>query len=362
MENVFFELIGVCFALSILLLALIFGRAETSWADRWLKFWFLAHAISTLLLVITLNTTGSINLIAASLNGAVYATIFPCFYLYARAIAGKDAPQPLWHFFLPLSRVFVDYWLYANFLLEDARPFLVITGAAKIIVAFSIPLISIVFIYYGFLSRRYIIERLRSAKSSADRQDLVWVKRWAVSSIIVATIHLGVFLSQFVTAYDLHTGAIIGLSVSAAQLIFFGYSGIRFTRYFRSGTKLPAPSEARESLDKEEQLSFLLALQESEAYLDPRISVEELSKRIGWPVEKILHVVDDGLKLGFPGAINQARTEHAKRLMHDPKNSEVRLLTLGYDSGFGSKSSFNAEFLKRTGLTPSAYRSKISYS
>ena len=289
LENIFYELIGACFVLSTLLWALFFGRAKTSNADRWLQLWFLAHAISTFLLVVTLNTTGLTNLIAASLNGAIYASIFPCFYLYARAIAGKDSPKPLWHFLLPLFRIFVDFWLYSNFLLEDMRPFFVITGPAKFIVAISVPLISMVFIYYGVLSRRYIAERLRSARSSADRQDLIWVKRWAVSSIVVAAIHLLIFLSQFIVTLDLHTVAIIGLSVSFGQLLFFGYSGIRYTRYFRSGTKLPAPSQSRENLGEKEQLSFLLALQESEAYLDPRISVEQLSERIGWPVEKILY-------------------------------------------------------------------------
>jgi AraC-like DNA-binding protein len=48
------------------------------------------------------------------------------------------------------------------------------------------------------------------------------------------------------------------------------------------------------------------------------------------------------------------------RLLSDPAGAEKTVLEILYEVGFNSKSVFNYQFKKVTGVTPQEYRSKMS--
>ncbi len=60
--------------------------------------------------------------------------------------------------------------------------------------------------------------------------------------------------------------------------------------------------------------------------------------------------------------VNEYRINHAKNLLLDQKQQDLSVLEILYDAGFNSKYSFNTEFKKRTGVTPTEYRKKHSLS
>ena len=53
--------------------------------------------------------------------------------------------------------------------------------------------------------------------------------------------------------------------------------------------------------------------------------------------------------------INTHRTEEFKKLVSNPNNRKFTLLSLAFECGFNSKSSFNKYFKKVTGQSPSEY-------
>ena len=77
-----------------------------------------------------------------------------------------------------------------------------------------------------------------------------------------------------------------------------------------------------------------------------RPSVTSLRKKFG---------VNKKVGKNFYDFVNQYRLEEFKRLLSDPKNRNLTLLSLAIDCGFNSKSSFNRHFKKVTGQTPSQY-------
>jgi len=50
--------------------------------------------------------------------------------------------------------------------------------------------------------------------------------------------------------------------------------------------------------------------------------------------------------------------QEAKRLLLDSKNKNFTILSVGFEAGFNSKTTFNTVFKKFTGLTPTEYREK----
>ena len=61
--------------------------------------------------------------------------------------------------------------------------------------------------------------------------------------------------------------------------------------------------------------------------------------------------------MNFYEFINQYRIDEVKRLMDDPANKHLKLISLAYDAGFNSKASFNRIFKQMTEMTPSQYYS-----
>ena len=60
----------------------------------------------------------------------------------------------------------------------------------------------------------------------------------------------------------------------------------------------------------------------------------------------------------FYDLVNGCRVEEAKRLLLDPKNKNYTILSIGFEAGFNSKTTFNTIFKKFTGLTPTEYKDR----
>lgn len=64
------------------------------------------------------------------------------------------------------------------------------------------------------------------------------------------------------------------------------------------------------------------------------------------------------MKRNFYDLVNSYRVEEAKRLLLDPKNSNYTILSVGFEAGFNSKTTFNTVFKKFTGLSPTEFKER----
>ena len=109
----------------------------------------------------------------------------------------------------------------------------------------------------------------------------------------------------------------------------------------------------------EESITHLRSFMEvEEPYLNPSISVYDLSKQIKMPVRDLSILINHHLNQHFFDFINEYRIDKAKEILQDPGKKELTVLEILYDVGFNSKSSFNTAFKKYTHLTPTEYRRK----
>ena len=107
--------------------------------------------------------------------------------------------------------------------------------------------------------------------------------------------------------------------------------------------------------------SRLTQLMETEKiYTESELSLSELANRLNTLPNYLSQVINDKEGKNFYDYINMLRIEEFKTLVSRPENRKYTLLSLSYDCGFNSKSSFNKNFKKVTGLSPSEYLNHLN--
>ena len=97
------------------------------------------------------------------------------------------------------------------------------------------------------------------------------------------------------------------------------------------------------------------ALEHGQVFLDPTLSLPILAAKMGTNTNDLSQLMNARLGQNFYQLINAARIKHAVALMKSGNHTGT-LLELGFESGFNSKSVFNAAFKREIGLTPSQWK------
>ena len=92
---------------------------------------------------------------------------------------------------------------------------------------------------------------------------------------------------------------------------------------------------------------------EAALFRDPELTVARLGRRLGVPARAVSAAVNRVTGENTSRYINDFRVRHAAHLL---ESSELSVTDVMLESGFISKSSFNTEFRRITGQTPSDHR------
>ncbi|MBP1853311.1 helix-turn-helix domain-containing protein [Rhizobium halophytocola] len=88
-------------------------------------------------------------------------------------------------------------------------------------------------------------------------------------------------------------------------------------------------------------------------YADTDLNLARLARRLGRPARSLSNAVNRVHGLSVSQYVNDFRVAEACRLLRDTEAPVTRIL---YEAGFLTKSNFNREFLRVTGMTPTAWR------
>ncbi|MFH6996385.1 helix-turn-helix domain-containing protein [Flavobacterium sp. FlaQc-57] len=206
---------------------------------------------------------------------------------------------------------------------------------------------------YIILSLKYIqpiIQKIRE-KESLKRIDI-----WFLS------IYLGVafiWLAYTMAAYTSYiVGALSFTFILYLILLLLFFKNSNETTFFQEKVKYK-----NKEMDSEMQhlisqkLSIII---EKELYLNPNFNLEEAAKELKITKHTLSQYVNEILGKSFSNLIKEYRVEKAKKLLETEKNFTFE--SLGYDSGFNSKSTFFTAFKKITGFTPAEYQKSCSKS
>ena len=100
-------------------------------------------------------------------------------------------------------------------------------------------------------------------------------------------------------------------------------------------------------------------MNEEKPWLDPELTLPLLSEQVGIPAYMITRIINDRRKSNFFNYVNRYRVDAVRQFMADEKYDDTTFLQLAFQSGFGSKSTFNGVFKNLMDTTPSQYRKKV---
>ena len=378
MEVVF--LIGAIQAL--ILTVLLFSKKDKILADRILAVWLVFTALMLFSYYAELSGLDKkypVIAFFAFSYGMLYGAI-TFIYVY---VLTKQKQKFHWHYLLHvIPYLFFTLVLYLK-LRSHNNP--IITEAIVEIEDTGTPLMwaqTIINIFLGPVYMLIALFMLRKHRYSIENNfsyteniDLRWLNNvilgaglaWVV--VIIMTL-----LSNYNEYLPSRIGDNIIFSTITLLVFFIGYFGLKQqVIYSVQPIKVDDSSIANENIEDESDSSkykksglkpeesdhylnkLLKYMEDEKPYLDGKLSLKHVASTLGISTNYLSQVINENLQNNFFDFVNKYRIDLVKTKLKENSNSNYTLLSLAYDCGFNSKSSFNSTFKKYTGLTPSQY-------
>lgn len=371
----YFFISGISIALFLAVILLTKKRKYTTDFILAGLLFFAAQTILNTFLVLTGLYLTYPDLLVLGFTSPIIVSILLYFYTKYQTSNIPFQWRELWHF-APVAIIFLAYLQFFFLSHSEKRAIMQSEGAGyEFVNSLRIAAIYISGIIYCLLSLRILYTYRRNIKNEFSNTERIEFN-WLVFLIIgMLTIWLVVLFVQ--------DNKIISIS-STIFVVLLGYFGITQVNVF--GSKVDSLSNVifiNDEVEKEKELDIssrpvkyqysslsndeslqihklLLKILESEKpFLNPELTLAQLAKLIPTHPNKLSEVINKFEQKNFYDLINEKRIHEFLRLLNMPENKQFTLMSLAYDCGFNSKASFNRNFKKYTGKTPSEYQNNL---
>jgi AraC-like DNA-binding protein len=314
--------------------------------------------------------------------------IGPFLYLYIRSFKGSITWRIAWPHFLLFAivsgiMIFYYYPWISKFPDSDKAPPEILLAPITYALVFAR---NAQMLAYYFLCRRILGRYQRSIQhlySETSKINLDWI-RWLLNGfllliiIVFAIIYFIVTYPENFSLFILISTAVITPYIYVVAIKGMGQPTLWQVEASKNKEKIEEEITEAEKIQtsakrSKEQLpgkafsdektneiigSIILLMEKDKLYQEPELTLQILSDKLAIPAYQVSQTLNEGLKRNFYDLINSYRVEEAKRLLMDSKNKNFTILSVGFEAGFNSKTTFNTVFKKFTGLTPTEYRDK----
>jgi AraC-like DNA-binding protein len=377
--------------ITFFLAVLLTGKQNKTTADKILVLWLCVIAIHLLLFYLFISG-GVYNLPGLLGVHLPYPLLHgPLLFLYTAELTGQQhkkrmarvlhflPPLIMYLFLIPYFRLSTEEKI--NVFRNNGAGYEVLTGVC----IYAINISGIAYITASlFLLRRYK-RSIENEFSNIEKINLVWL-RYIICGI--AVIWIGVLIGN--------DSIVFGTSV--LFVFFLGYFGIRQTGIFTLSHPYPVSqhnpetgritnesilpiygkNEAEKETEKPNQIAdfpkikyeksglgkeqakriyeqLVGYMKDQKIFTDTELTLAALAKNLDVHPNHLSQVINSHEGKSFYDYINFHRVDEFKRLAPLPDNRNYTLLSLAYECGFNSKTSFNRNFKKVTGFSPTEW-------
>lgn len=152
-----------------------------------------------------------------------------------------------------------------------------------------------------------------------------------------------------------HTGLIL---ISLTVSLFFIIPA-RYSRFFDSLIADIEQKKYEKSILHNLDLELVRArlgelMTRNKLFLDENLKLQDLADELMISTHQLSRLLNEHYGKSFNDFVNSYRVEEAKKLLLS--EPDLPILHIAFQSGFSTKATFNAQFSKFAGLTPSSYR------
>ncbi len=305
--------------------------------------------------------------------------IMPVFYLYVKSVCYSDFKLKPKDLALLLPFVFANLILIPRFYFANAMEIIYVFEHFKQMseIRFFYVLVELQYVFYIVLIFR-ILKRYKEIYlenfTNSDNSSYKWLFQMTVLFLMA---HAVVFFKSVIRYTDYNvllnsSNVIIGI-VALFISCWFVIKALNKPELFKGvdSTMLLVNKAinkkvvlVKEDLSENSKTPEIISqielvkkyVSENEPYLDPSLTIQELSKQVNIPVRDLSILINHHMDKHFFDFINEYRIEKAKEILKDASKSKVTVLEILYEVGFNSKSSFNTAFKKHTNQTPTEFR------
>lgn len=293
----------------------------------------------------------------------------PFLYLYTAALTNPDKLKKyrwVWHF-IPTGLIYL--YLISFYKLSASQKVSVYAHQGQGYEGFMsilVILISVAGVLYVFFSNQLYQNHRRSGHLTSieepNKPNLNWLRSlffwmgliWCIilfsgeDQLIFTTV---VFFVVFIGYFGIKQEGIftdkISVEAQNTESVLSENSGESGKKYEKSGLS----DEMAEILHR----LLTKAMKEAKLFTNPELSLTDLANYLNVHPNSVSQVINTFEEKNFFDYINSLRIEEFKRIAELPENQKFTLLALAYDCGFNSKTSFNRNFKKATGFSPTEY-------
>jgi AraC-like DNA-binding protein len=310
--------------------------------------------------------------------------IGPLLYLYIRSFKEAITWRKTWpHLILFFLFLIAAYWLYSDIGAKYPRSENVPKELPRHPVYYSLIIIrSIQRLVYYFLARNMLISYQRSIQqlySETSRINLHWVK-WLVNGyllLVLLIISFNVFILIYPEQYSLlvliigvlvtiyvYMAAVKGIFQSTLWQVNVNLNKEQVEAEIKQAEQVELKRPAnKKPITSETKINEIVSklnsvMKNEKLYQETELTLQQLAEKIKSPSYQVSQAINERMGKNFYDLVNGYRVEEAKRLLADSENKNYTILSVGFEAGFNSKTTFNTVFKKFTGLTPTEYRDK----
>ena len=199
--------------------------------------------------------------------------------------------------------------------------------------------------------------------SLIDNINLTWLIYVVGAFLLMWSID---FINYYLSFFNLNTLILsniltfISIFINFVFVILIFYKALQEPQFLDDFTDETKKKYQGSNLTKDDKQHFLSSIEnhfiKEQAYLNSSLTILDVANAIGISTKNISQVLNEMSNKNFYDFINSYRINLAKEKLVSTDDRGLTVLEILYDSGFNSKSAFNAAFKKHTGMTPTEFR------
>jgi AraC-like DNA-binding protein len=284
----------------------------------------------------------------------IYGPLFYIFLYRTNQSKTKMGKADWWHF---VPFILVELWYMQYYLTNTSDKLVMIAEWNNSFVnALLLPFLGLVsLVVYAILSFRFIVELEKKYVIKIHRSGH-WLGLIFIAYGLFVLFNILHFISIIFGKSNMTSDTIIALGYSVF-IYFIGYLGLKMSKLF-NGIKVDNTKYQTTSLPRNFSLSMfnkLTAYIEShESFKNNELKLSELADELSLSPHQLSQIINQNADQNFSEFINSYRIKEALKLI----SKMDRIGELSYEVGFNNRTTFNKEFKKATGLTPTEYKKK----